>query len=273
MGKSKLPKFDFDIVFQRPNHESKSKGKTIADVNTSKKQKITLGTSSNKVGIWGVKPQSPLNNPCIGLIAPKKLGHLEVLNTFSTIDLLNFAIERVKVWDAEHFDLLQKYESMAQDLRRERENTNIERKNVFEEREKTIREKERASKEKERADKIVEELKTLKEEKASVETKLKEVEDSIQVKVEDAIIGYRDSNELYSYICDFEQFKPLRHDLGSIASKQALHKLCDFVQERTPGDDFSGFIVDLDAPISPDSDREENTLPLMNDDAEGEADS
>ncbi|KAJ4960114.1 hypothetical protein NE237_020024 [Protea cynaroides] len=67
-------------------------------------------------------------------------------------------------------------------------------------------------------------------------------------------------------------FRPLRWDLGSISGKQALHKLLDFIRERTPDYDFFGFTMDLDAPTSPDFDGEENVPPLNNDGAEAETD-
>ncbi|KAJ4961391.1 hypothetical protein NE237_021301 [Protea cynaroides] len=56
------------------------------------------------------------------------------------------------------------------------------------------------------------------------------------------------TRERESTITERRKFKPLRNDMGSVASMQALCRLHNFIRERTPGYDFSRFIVDLDAP-------------------------
>ncbi|KAJ4969484.1 hypothetical protein NE237_016185 [Protea cynaroides] len=232
VGKLKLPKFDFDSVFQSSMSNDVRKGKAIADTSISKKRKITMNPSSNKgivlvsptrtisvsfeeiknvdsVGSSGDLPvvatgtgvvnhQSSDNTPHIDLNVHEDFGHYEVLNSLSIVD----------------------YESIAQDLKRERERTITERRKVIKERKEVAKEKERADKEKKRVEEVEEELGKLKEEKSSLEIKLKETKNSIPIKINDAVIEYRDSDELYNYICESEQFEPLRHDLGSVASKQ-----------------------------------------------------
>ncbi|KAJ4973992.1 hypothetical protein NE237_007166 [Protea cynaroides] len=210
------------------------KGKVIADTSSSKKQKITMITSSNKgivlasptqtvsvlseetknidsvgpsgdlpivvAGTGGVNPQSLDNTPHTDLNVHEDSGHCEVLNTLSTIDLA--PIVRV-------------YSSRFEEGKRE---YNTERRKVFEEWEKV-------AKEKKRVEEVEEELGRLKEEKFSLKIKLKELENSILVKINDAVIEYRDFDELYDYTCDSKRLEPLRHDLGSVASKQGLYKL------------------------------------------------
>ncbi|KAJ4948005.1 hypothetical protein NE237_000145 [Protea cynaroides] len=116
-------------------------------------------------GTGGVNPQSSDNTPRTNLAVHEDSSHCE---------LANLMVERVKAWDAERFCLLQQHESIAQDLKRERESTITKRR----------------------------------------------------------------------------KFEPLRNDLGFVASKHALCRLCDFVRERTLGYDFSIFIMDLDAPFA-----------------------
>ncbi|KAJ4977934.1 hypothetical protein NE237_008714 [Protea cynaroides] len=107
---------------------------------------------------------------------------------------------------------------------RERESTITGRRKVFKEREKVAKEKERANKKDKMIDEVEKELERLKEEKSSLQIKLKESKHSILIKINDAVIEeYRDSDELYNYIYDSEQFEPLRNDLGFVASKQALY--------------------------------------------------
>ncbi|KAJ4968360.1 hypothetical protein NE237_015061 [Protea cynaroides] len=100
------------------------------------------------------------------------------------------------------------------------------------------------------------ELKGLKEEKKSMESRLKEAEDGMQIKIDDVVIEYRDSDELYNYICVSDQFGPLRQRIGSVASKKALFELRDFVEGKHLGFDFSDFILDFNAltPPTPDED-------------------
>ncbi|KAJ4974947.1 hypothetical protein NE237_008121 [Protea cynaroides] len=100
-------------------------------------------------------------------------------------------------------------------------------------------------------------LEELKEEKKSLETRLKTAEDNIQIKVNDAVIKYRDSNELYNYICVSDQFEPLRQSIGSVASKKALFELRNFVVGKHPEFNFSDFIVDFNALIPPTPDEDD----------------
>ncbi|KAJ4950961.1 hypothetical protein NE237_027793 [Protea cynaroides] len=192
-------------------------------------------------GTRGVNPQSSDNAPHTDLNVREDSGHYEVLNTLSTMGLANLMVERVKAWDAERSGLLHQYESIAQDLKRERESTITKKRKVFKEMEKVAKEKERADEEKNRVEEVEEveeEFRRLKEEKSSLEIKFKEIENNIPIK-----------------------FEPLRHDLGSVASKQALYMLLNFVREKTPGYDFSRFIVGLDASSSPDFEGKEEVRP------------
>ncbi|KAJ4959549.1 hypothetical protein NE237_026660 [Protea cynaroides] len=136
-------------------------------------------------GTRGVNLQFPNNTLYTDLVVHDDFGHCE---------LTNLMVERVEAWDVERSSLVQQCEFMAQDLKKERENTIAEKRKVFEEREKVIKEKERADKEKKRVEEVKEEVGNLKEEKSSLEIKLKEAKDSVQIKVNDVFIEYRDSD-------------------------------------------------------------------------------
>ncbi|KAJ4969686.1 hypothetical protein NE237_002785 [Protea cynaroides] len=187
-----------NVAFNCPS--SRLTAKSSSEINQTDETDKSEGTSS-------------CSGPHVDLV-----GHREALKALSDIYLINLMVERVRAWDAEH-------SSLTQDLKKERENTIAERRKVFEEREKVKKEKERVDREKKRVEEVEIKLKRLKEEKFDLEIKLKEAKDSVQIKVNDAIIEYRDSNELYENICESEQFKPLRQALGSVAGKQAFFKL------------------------------------------------
>ncbi|KAJ4964736.1 hypothetical protein NE237_016585 [Protea cynaroides] len=198
----------------------------------------------------------------------RELEHSELLKTLSMIE--------EKAFNNERLELFQKYESVVLDLSKEKENTIVERRKVFAEREKAIEGKEKLEKElremKEEKLTFSTQLEELKEEKKSLETRLKDVEDNTQIKINDTVIEYRNSDELYNYICVFDQFEPLRQSIGSVSSKKALFELRNFVVGKHPKFDFFDFIVDINALTPPIPDEKDGIPAPTNDGSNTEVD-
>ncbi|KAJ4981332.1 hypothetical protein NE237_032169 [Protea cynaroides] len=156
----------------------------------------------------------------------------EVLKTLSMAEVINYLNEKEK----EHLNLLQSCESQE---------------NAFSSECLELLQK---------YESVVLYLKGLKEEKKSLESRLKEAKDGIQIKINDAMIKYKDSDELYNYICMSDEFDPLRQSIGSVARKKALFELRNFVEGKHPGFDFSNFIVDFNA-LTPPTLDEDDVMP------------
>ncbi|KAJ4949814.1 hypothetical protein NE237_000142 [Protea cynaroides] len=88
-------------------------------------------------------------------IGPSATGSscpMNMLSSLSITEFFSLGLERVKLFETDNTNLLQKFESgtrelesMNQEFKREKENVALERRKVFEEREVNVKEKERAN--------------------------------------------------------------------------------------------------------------------------------
>ncbi|KAJ4955866.1 hypothetical protein NE237_012649 [Protea cynaroides] len=292
VGKPETPKFNFLSSFF--GGKAEDKGKVVAIPDSLKKRKITTYMPLSKSITMGSPIQDALAptdiNPDqsfanlvdvvfttttgdkrdVDSAIPSSELFVMVINFLNEkekeyLDLLQKCESQEKAFSNERLKLLQKYESAVSYLNKERENTLVERRKVYMERERAIVEKEKLKKELNEVKlNSSTELEELKEEKKNLESKLKETEDGMQIKINDAMIEYRDSQELYDYICVSDQFEPLRQSLGSVASKKALFELLNFVVEKHLEFNFPRFIVDFNFLTPPTPDEDDNSFAPTN---------